>query len=75
MNAKSAESPGMLLGLIGVIAFSLTLPATRAAVASLDPLFVSSGRAVVDAMTISFALLVFVVVAFGRRLSVTKSVN
>ena len=50
MNANSAESRGMLLGLIGVIAFSLTLPATRAAVASLDPLFVSSGRAVVAAL-------------------------
>jgi drug/metabolite transporter (DMT)-like permease len=48
--AGSAESRGMLLGLIGVIAFSLTLPATRAAVASLDPLFVSSGRAVVAAL-------------------------
>jgi len=48
--ANSAESRGMLLGLIGVIAFSLTLPATRAAVASLDPLFVSSGRAVVAAL-------------------------
>ena len=48
--AGSAESRGMLLGLIGVIAFSLTLPTTRAAVASLDPLFVSSGRAVVAAL-------------------------
>lgn len=39
----------MLLGLLGVMLFSLTLPATRAAVASLDPLFVSSARAVVAA--------------------------
>jgi hypothetical protein len=32
MTALTAESRGMLPGLIGVIAFSLTLPATRAAV-------------------------------------------
>lgn len=46
-DAESNVSRGMLYGLIGVIAFSLTLPATRAAVVALDPLFVSSGRAVV----------------------------
>ncbi len=48
VDAKASR--GMLLGLVGVMAFSLTLPATRAAVASLDPLFVSSGRAVVAAI-------------------------
>ncbi len=50
MTHLSNETRGMLLGLIGVIAFSLTLPATRAAVASLDPLFVSAGRATVAAL-------------------------
>jgi drug/metabolite transporter (DMT)-like permease len=40
----------MLYGTLGVALFSLTLPATRAAVAALDPLFVSSGRAVVAAL-------------------------
>ncbi|MGH6623316.1 MAG: DMT family transporter, partial [Burkholderiaceae bacterium] len=35
---------GLLLGLLGVLAFSLTLPMTRAAVAQLDPWFVAFGR-------------------------------
>ncbi|QGZ42960.1 EamA family transporter [Pseudoduganella flava] len=40
----------MLLGLAGVAIFSLTLPFTRLAVAGLDPLFVTVGRAVVAAL-------------------------
>lgn len=40
------ENLGYLLGLIAVVAFSITLPATRAAVRALDPLFVGLGRAV-----------------------------
>lgn len=35
----------MLLGLLGVALFSLTLPATRMALESFDPLFVATGRA------------------------------
>jgi drug/metabolite transporter (DMT)-like permease len=35
--------------LVGVASFSLTLPATRVAVAALDPVFVGLGRAVVAA--------------------------
>lgn len=34
-------------GLLGVLAFSFTVPLTRVAVADLDPLFVGAGRAVV----------------------------
>lgn len=37
---------GYLYGLLGVIGFSLTLPATRVAVAQLPPLFVGLGREV-----------------------------
>ncbi|MBI3148798.1 MAG: DMT family transporter [Betaproteobacteria bacterium] len=37
----------MFLGLLGVVAFSLTLPATRAAVAVFDPWFVGVARGVV----------------------------
>ena len=44
---RSAESLGLIYGLIGVSIFGLTLPLTRIAVAELDPLFVSLGRAVV----------------------------
>jgi drug/metabolite transporter (DMT)-like permease len=41
------ESNGMLLGLIGVIIFSLTLPMTRIVVAEWDPLLNGLGRALV----------------------------
>lgn len=47
---QSAETRGLLLGLVGVAAFSLTLPATRAAVAALGPVFVGTGRAVIAAL-------------------------
>ena len=40
---------GMAWGLVGVLAVSLTLPATRFAVAYLDPVFIGLGRAVVAA--------------------------
>jgi drug/metabolite transporter (DMT)-like permease len=43
----SALPPGLLLGALGVLAFSFSLPATRLAVADLDPWFVAFGRAVV----------------------------
>ena len=38
------------LGLLGVLGFSFTLPATRVAVDGLDPTFVGLGRAAVAAM-------------------------
>jgi drug/metabolite transporter (DMT)-like permease len=41
---------GYLFGFLGVASFSLTLPATRLAVAALDPVFVGLGRAVVAAL-------------------------
>ena len=34
----------LLLGLLGVVMFGLTLPATRLAVADFDPLFVTAFR-------------------------------
>lgn len=43
---RSRESLGLILGLLGVIGFSLTLPATRMAVAYLDPVLVGLGRSV-----------------------------
>ncbi len=46
----STETRGMLLGLLGVAAFSLTLPLTRLAVTVLDPVFVGMGRAFVAAI-------------------------
>jgi drug/metabolite transporter (DMT)-like permease len=47
----------LLLGLIGVVVFGLTMPATRAAVLELDPLFVTLGRALLAALLASFTLL------------------
>lgn len=42
----SDDQRGYLYGIVGVIMFGLTLPATRLAVLELDPLFVACGRAV-----------------------------
>jgi len=41
---RSPETAGLLLGLLGVLAFSLTLPMTRFAVGELDPWFLAFGR-------------------------------
>ena len=46
----SRETSGMLLGLVGVIIFGMTFPATRLAVAELPPVFVALGRAVAAAL-------------------------
>lgn len=46
-NPNNNETQGMLLGLVGVVIFSMTLPFTRMAVAELDPIFIALGRAVV----------------------------
>jgi len=48
---------GLAWGFLGVLAFSATLPATRLAVAALDPVFVGLGRALVAAV-LATALLV-----------------
>ena len=63
----AAETKGMLLGLLGVAAFSLTLPATRAAVEALSPFFVGMGRAVVA------ALLGAIYLAIGKHRLPTKT--
>jgi drug/metabolite transporter (DMT)-like permease len=54
----SDRRAGFVYGLIGVAAFSVTLPATRAAVASLDPVFVAFGRALGAAVLAAIVLLV-----------------
>ncbi|MGV8883479.1 MAG: DMT family transporter [Rhodoglobus sp.] len=48
----------MILGLLGVLAFSFTLPFTRVAVAELSPLFIGAGRAVVAATLAGIVLIV-----------------
>lgn len=47
---NSRESRGMLIGLIGVLIFSLTLPMTRIVVAEVNPLLNGLGRALVAAV-------------------------
>ena len=54
----SSETRGLIYGFIGVVCFSLTLPATRAAVADLDPIFVGLGRALVGAVLAGIYLLI-----------------
>jgi drug/metabolite transporter (DMT)-like permease len=44
------ELTGYLYGFLGVLIFSLTLPATRMAVVALDPIFVGFGRSIVAAV-------------------------
>ncbi len=41
---------GMLLGVAGVILFSLTLPVTRLIVPYFDPIFIGLGRSVIAAI-------------------------
>lgn len=47
---------GLWWGLLGVAAFSFTVPLTRVAVGGLSPLFVGSGRAVIAAILATLAL-------------------
>ena len=47
---------GLLWGLLGVVAFSFTVPFTRVAVGGLSPLFIGSGRAVAAAVLAGTAL-------------------
>lgn len=49
---------GLVWGLVGVAAFSFTVPFTRVAVGGLSPLFIGSGRAVVAAVLAGAALAV-----------------
>lgn len=53
---SSRRSPGIWWGLLGVAAFSFTIPFTRVAVGGLAPLFIGSGRAVLAAVLAAFAL-------------------
>jgi drug/metabolite transporter (DMT)-like permease len=57
MSNTRNENLGYLLGLIAVIAFAVTLPATRAAVRALDPVFVGLGRALGAALLAGMFLL------------------
>jgi len=53
----SRERQAFLLGVLGVVIFGLTLPATRLAVADFDPLFVTLGRSLLAAVLAALTLL------------------
>ncbi len=55
---KSDEAKGMFYGLLGVIAFGLTLPVTGYIISFFNPIFLGLGRAVVAALVASILLLV-----------------
>ncbi|MDX1808576.1 MAG: DMT family transporter [Sulfurospirillaceae bacterium] len=52
------EKKSVALGMLGILAFSLTLPMTHIALYELSPVFISFGRAIIAAILASFALLV-----------------
>ena len=54
--SASITRAGIAWGLLGVTAFSFTLPFTRVAVEGMSPLFIGSGRAVVAAVLAGIAL-------------------
>ena len=54
--AERSAASDTCSGFVGVASFSLTLPATRVAVAALDPVFVGLGRAVVAALLAAVVL-------------------
>ncbi|MFM9975482.1 MAG: DMT family transporter [Beijerinckiaceae bacterium] len=62
----SRETQGLLLGFLGVVIFSGTLPATRLAVVDLAPWFVTMGRAAVAGL-MALGVLVFLRRAWPQK--------
>ena len=65
---RSHPALGLVLGLAAVVLFGGSLPATRLAVAALDPWFVTSGRAAIGGVV---AVLCFS--PSGRAFGATRS--
>ncbi|NAZ88170.1 EamA family transporter, partial [Kineococcus sp. T90] len=55
-RAAAPAPAGPLLGLAGVVVFSFTLPLTRTAVRTLDPLLVGAGRALLAGLLAALVL-------------------
>ena len=62
---RSRESLGLLFGLVAVVLFGGSLPATRIAVLDLDPWFVTAGRALVAGI-VGLAIVLVARLAFPR---------
>lgn len=58
MQKQKTEKVGLLLGLLGVICFSLTLPATSVAVPYFGATIVGLGRVVIAAIIVAIVLLI-----------------
>ena len=69
VTAPDRVTSGIALGALGVLAFSLTLPVTRYSVASLDPWFMSFGRAAVAGVLAIGYLALSGLPRFGRTRS------
>lgn len=54
---RASHRSGLAWGFTGVIGFSLTVPLTQVSVATLDPLFVGAGRAVIAGLVAGLLLL------------------
>ena len=59
MVSSSSTSNGWLNGLIGVLLFSGSMPATKVAVGSLDPIFVTVVRALIAAVLAALFLILY----------------
>jgi len=53
----NSDTKGLLYGLLGVVLFGLTLPATRVSVVEFDPVMIGIGRTVIAAAVAVFMLL------------------
>lgn len=60
------ESKGMLIGFIGILIFSLTLPVSKIAVLSFDPYFIAFGRALLAGL-VALAYLVYKAAPLPRK--------
>lgn len=67
------ESKGMLIGFIGILIFSLTLPVSKIAVLSFDPYFIAFGRATLAGL-VALAYLAYKKEALPTRIDFAKFV-
>ncbi|CAM3697808.1 DMT family transporter [Polynucleobacter brandtiae] len=65
------ESKGMLIGFIGILIFSLTLPVSKIAVLSFDPYFIAFGRAALAGL-VALAYLLFKEEAMPSKVDLVK---
>ncbi len=65
------ESKGMLIGFIGILIFSLTLPVSKIAVLSFDPYFIAFGRAALAGL-VALAYLTYKEEAIPSRVDFVK---